>query len=116
MNRRTMMQMLGSAVGVALLERGQLRANDKPFWKTAIGLNGFMSSSQHYHKTYPIWEILDFARRMGFDGVELVGGWPMGDYPSAHESRTHRRFEAHVRWIRPAGLFHSTRSRGGIRP
>jgi sugar phosphate isomerase/epimerase len=34
---------------------------------------------------FPIWEVLDFAARAGFDGVELVGGWPMGGYPKADE-------------------------------
>jgi sugar phosphate isomerase/epimerase len=60
-------------------------ASEQPQWKTAIGLNGFMSSSADYGKTYPIWEVLDFAQRSGFDGVELVDRWPMGGYPDAGE-------------------------------
>jgi sugar phosphate isomerase/epimerase len=84
MNRRTMLQLLGSAVGMTLLDRGTLLAADpKPKWKTAVGLNGFMSSSRHFQKTYPMDEILGFAKRTGFQGVELVDGWPKGGYPSA---------------------------------
>jgi sugar phosphate isomerase/epimerase len=55
-------------------------------WRTAVGLNGFESSSRKYQKTFPIWEVLDFAARHGFDGVELVQGWPMGSYPRANET------------------------------
>jgi sugar phosphate isomerase/epimerase len=54
-------------------------------WKTAVGLNGFMSSANKYKKTYPIWEVADFLARTGFDGVELVSGWPMGEYPASDE-------------------------------
>lgn len=50
-----------------------------------MGLNGFESGIRKYHKNYPIWEILDFASRSGFDGVELVDGWPFGTYPAAAE-------------------------------
>lgn len=56
-------------------------------WKAGLGLNGFMSSSGHYGTTYPIWEILDFAAREGFDGIELVNGWPMGGYPRPDETQ-----------------------------
>ncbi len=55
-------------------------------WKTAVGLNGFESSARKYKKTYPLWEILDFVSRHGFDGVELVSNWPMGGYPKATEA------------------------------
>ncbi len=54
-------------------------------WKTAVGLNGFASSSNKYKKTFPIWEVADFIARTGFDGVELVADWPMGGYPASHE-------------------------------
>jgi sugar phosphate isomerase/epimerase len=37
-------------------------------------------------KSFPLWEILDFASHEGFDGIELVQGWPMGPYPRATES------------------------------
>jgi len=54
-------------------------------WKIAIGLNGFQSGSHKYRKNYPIWEVLDFAARHGFEGVELVADWPQGGYPAATE-------------------------------
>lgn len=34
-------------------------------WRSGLGLNGFMSSSQRYEKNYLIWEVLDFAARTG---------------------------------------------------
>ncbi len=52
-------------------------------WRAAFGLNGFMSSESEYGNTFPIWEVLDFARREGFEGIELVQGWPRGMYPPA---------------------------------
>lgn len=55
-------------------------------WKTAVGLNGFQSGTHKYKKNYPIWEVLDFAARQGFDGIELVSDWPSGGYPSAAEN------------------------------
>lgn len=57
-----------------------------PRWRTAVGLNGFESAGRKYGKTFPLWEILDFATREGFDGVELVQGWPMGNYPRSDEA------------------------------
>ncbi len=84
-SRRTMLQLAGSAVGASLLPQLTALGAEKPAWKTAIGLNGFMSSSADYNQVFPIWEILDFAQRTGFDGVELVEGWPMGGYPAAGE-------------------------------
>ncbi|MGE3310271.1 MAG: sugar phosphate isomerase/epimerase family protein [Limisphaerales bacterium] len=55
-------------------------------WRTAVGLNGFQSASRKYQRNYPIWEVLDFAARHRFDGVELVGDWPSGGYPAAAET------------------------------
>ena len=55
-------------------------------WKTAFGLNGFASASRKYKKTFPIWEVLDFAARTDFDGIELHATWPMGGYPKPDES------------------------------
>lgn len=55
-------------------------------WKCGLGLNGFSSSAHTFNKTYPIWEVLDFASREGFDGIELVDGWPMGGYPAVDET------------------------------
>lgn len=59
---------------------------DGPRWKTAVGLNGFQSGTAKYHKNYPIWEVLDFVAREGFEGIELVMDWPMGGYPGAEEA------------------------------
>lgn len=56
-------------------------------WRIAAGLNGFMSSEQVHKQRYPIWEVLDFCRREGFEGIELVQGWPSGAYPAADEKQ-----------------------------
>jgi len=87
--RREVLKWFAAGWGAAALRgfSAQAEAAGKRAWKTAIGLNGFASSSRKYHKTYPIWEVLDFAAQTGFDGVELVGNWPMGGYPRAHESK-----------------------------
>lgn len=82
--RRSALGILGSGLVFTLHAIGT-ESRPNPVWKTAVGLNGFESASRKYKKTYPIWEILDFASRLGFDGVELVQGWPMGDYPGANE-------------------------------
>lgn len=50
-------------------------------WKTAVGLNGFASGERKYGKSYPLQVVLPFIRKTGFDGVELVHGWRVGDYP-----------------------------------
>lgn len=54
-------------------------------WKTAVGLNAFMSSVIKYDTVYPDWEALDHISRSGFDGVELAPKWPLGGYPRANE-------------------------------
>jgi sugar phosphate isomerase/epimerase len=56
-------------------------------WRIAAGLNGFMSSERMHKKHYPIWEVLDFCQKEGFEGVELTQGWPMGDYPPVADTR-----------------------------
>ena len=56
-------------------------------WKTAVGLNAFMSAMQKYDTVYPDWEVLDFISRRGFDGVELAPDWPLGGYPAANEPK-----------------------------
>jgi sugar phosphate isomerase/epimerase len=56
-------------------------------FRASFGLNGFQSSSAKYKKTFPIWEVLDFAQREGFEGIEILPGWPSGDYPSADDTR-----------------------------
>ncbi len=50
-------------------------------WRVAFGLNGFMSSEAQWKQRFPIWEVLEFAQREGFDGIELADGWPQGPYP-----------------------------------
>lgn len=86
MKRRDALKLLG---GVCCLSAAPTVAGTAPTgsprWKTAVGLNGFASASSKYQKTFPIWELADFVSRAGFDGVELVQGWPMGPYPRAEE-------------------------------
>ncbi len=74
------------AAGALLVAAGAAQGASKKRWKCGLGLNGFSSSSETFKKTYPIWEVLDFAAREGFDGIELVDGWPMGGYPGADET------------------------------
>lgn len=73
------------AASLALTGCATDRAGFRPNWKTAVGLNGFQSGTRKYKKNYPIWEVLDFTRRQGFEGVELVGDWPQGGYPAPDE-------------------------------
>lgn len=89
MRRRDALRLLGTGlcVSAATPPVAGGPASKKPAWRTAIGLNGFASASRKYDKTFPIWEVLDFASRVGFDGVELVGHWPMGGYPRTDEQQ-----------------------------
>ena len=80
-NRRTALKLAACALAMPVFA-----AQKKPLWKTAVGLNSFMSGTRKYGKVYPIWEVLDFVAKLGYDGIELVGGWPMGDYPKAAET------------------------------
>ncbi len=73
---------LGTAAGALDLISGKPAWAAQKRWRSAFGLNGFMSSAGKYKKNYPIWEVLDFARQEGFEGIELVNGWPQGGYPS----------------------------------
>jgi len=87
MQRREMLKLLGATSLLPTL-RG-FAADDepaKPIWKTAIGLNGFASSSRKYNKEYPIREVLDFASKTGFDGIELTQNWPTRGYPSSDQT------------------------------
>jgi len=87
MKRRDAMKMwLGSAAATVASPLIAAAAAANPKWKTAIGLNGFSSSSQKYDTVFPIWEVLDYAGRSGFDGVELMRGWPMGNYPASDQT------------------------------
>ncbi|MBI5386645.1 MAG: sugar phosphate isomerase/epimerase [Verrucomicrobia bacterium] len=87
-HRRDALKTLALASAASLLApalRAQSLQPKEVKWKTSIGLNGFQSGSRKYKKNYPIWEVLDFAARHGFEGVELVGDWPQGGYPAAAE-------------------------------
>lgn len=82
MNRRHALgTALGTAVGTVVAPTLSA-ASREPGWKTAIGLNGFMSAGNKYRRTVPIWEVAAFAAKADFDGVALVSGWPQGDYPT----------------------------------
>ncbi len=85
MDRRTALKLLGSTLALSSVETQAAAAKKAPPWKIGLGLNGFASSSKKYGKTFPIWEVLDFASRTGFDGIELTGDWPMGGYPKSDE-------------------------------
>ena len=82
-SRRTVLASLGAALAAPTLLANKIPTGGKARWKTAVGLNGFQSGTRKYQKSYPIWEVLDFAARNGFQGIELVGDWPMGGYPKA---------------------------------
>jgi len=86
LHRRAALKLLGAALALPALAPSSVGAEKKSIWKTAVGLNGFQSGSHKYKKNYPIWEVLDFAARHGFDGVELVADWPSGGYPAANET------------------------------
>lgn len=81
----------GAALGLAAAPYRTLAGPRTPLhqkrWRAAFGLNGFMSSASKHKKSYPIWEVLDFAQRQGFEGIELVEGWPEGPYPSPDDDR-----------------------------
>ena len=86
MRRRRFLQGLVASCGLAVTQPLLGDADATKPLKTAIGLNGFASSSRKYGKEYPIREILAFARDTGFDGVELVQRWPDADYPKASDT------------------------------
>lgn len=84
--RRALASLLASAGAAMLAPLTQAAPSRNPLWRTAVGLNGFESAGRKYNQTFPLWEVLDFASREGFDGIELVQGWPMGNYPAAGET------------------------------
>jgi sugar phosphate isomerase/epimerase len=100
-SRRAALNLLGGALTLPALAALSRAAPSETIWKTAIGLNGFQSGTRKYRKNYPIWEVLDFASRHGFDGVELVADWPAGPYPGATEKE---RIEALRRLYDQYGL------------
>ena len=85
LSRREACKCIGGSLAMMTLALTASAAERKSVWKTAVGLNGFQSGSRKYKKNYPIWEVLDFAKRHAFDGVELVADWPAGGYPAANE-------------------------------
>ncbi len=87
MYRREFLKYAGTTLGVAALARFASAAEKKErAWKIAIGLNGFESSAAKYQKEFPLDEVLSFAQKEGFDGVELIANWPVaGDYPRVEE-------------------------------
>lgn len=87
LTRRDALVSLASMVPAVALANSLGAADPKPLWKPAIGLNGFLSSAGKYKKSYPLWEILDYASRTGFAGVELVQLWPSpGDYYASSDT------------------------------
>ncbi len=87
MQRRDVLKYFGATLGLSALSRmaTAVEPPNRP-WRIAIGLNGFMSASAKYNKQFPIREVLDFADREGFDGVELTQNWPTRGYPPAKDS------------------------------
>ena len=67
MDRRSALKLLASSVvttvAASALPLAALGQASGQKWKTAIGLNGFLSGSSTYNKNYPIWEVLDFGSR-----------------------------------------------------
>ena len=85
--RRQFLEAGALGVGALLAAKAARSADNPAKWRMGLGLNGFMSSAQDYHKEYPLWEVLQFAVEAGFPGVELVEGWPQGGYPRAEEEK-----------------------------
>ena len=85
LSRRSVLKLLGGAIALPAAVGSSAAAENKFIWKSAVGLNGFQSGTHKYKKNYPIWEVLDFASRHGFEGVELVSDWPSGGYPAGSE-------------------------------
>lgn len=90
-NRRRFLQQCAAvaAVGATSLSAAGIRAAEpakRPAapcprlnqrrWRLAFGLNGFESSENTFKNSFPIWEVLEFAQREGFEGIELVPNWP----------------------------------------
>ncbi len=89
LDRRCFVRSAAVAAGAfaAGLANDALGAKGKPRWETAIGLNGFASAAGKYKKSFPIEEVLAYTAKAGFDGVELVQGWPRKGYPSAGDAK-----------------------------
>ena len=86
MQRRSFLRCVGASFGATVLGRtGFAEETKQRAWKIAIGLNGFASASAKYKKEFPLREVLGFAKREGFDGVELTQNWPTRGYPTSEE-------------------------------
>jgi sugar phosphate isomerase/epimerase len=101
---------LAAAGGMLVAGQPSAAGAQKRRWKAGLGLNGFMSSGADHKVTYPIWEILAFAVGQKFDGIELVQGWPMGDYPAPDNQERvaalrglYQRYGLQVYTIQPGG-------------
>ena len=88
LSRRHAFKTLAVAAATPLLGSFSSAQPREQNWKTAIGLSGFQSGSRKYKKNYPIWEVLDFASRNGFEGVELVFGHLVNHAPTAASAAT----------------------------
>ncbi len=75
-----------AALATTLAGHGAATVPPNLRWRTAVGLNGFESAARKYQKQFPLWEILDAVSNLGFDGIELVNGWPQGGYPKPTET------------------------------
>ena len=102
MERRTFLETAGiaalGALGSAATAPRHMMLPSQHRWRVAFGLNGFMSSESQYGQRFPLWEVLDFAQSQGFEGIELVDGWPQGPYPGPAEEariRSLRRLYTH---------------------
>ena len=99
MNRRDFCSLSATGLALAPFVLQGAAIPSRPTWKTAIGLNGFASGTRKYQSNYPIWEVLRFAHDHGFDGIELVDGWPSGGYPSLDdESRCEALLDLYIRY------------------
>lgn len=83
--RRSVLKSL-AGLGLLCASSAAAPAPEADRWRLSFGLNGFESGVRKYRKNYPIWEILEFAQRHRFEGIELVSNWPAGDYPFSHET------------------------------
>ena len=83
--RQFLARSLSAGLGLGSLAAFGAPPAHKKRWRAAFGLNGFMSSSRRYKQSFPIEEVLAFGHKEGFDGVELVNGWPKGPYPDPDE-------------------------------
>ncbi len=89
--RRELLGRLGAvAAGITGLSgsvaSGKLSVSSKR-WRTAVGLNGFMSSRRTYGYKMDIVQVLKLIKNCGYDGVELVP-WPRPYPKTTTEART----------------------------